>query len=291
MNLAYFQARFRAELPHGGLPHSFCIVTACNPDGKTASPEANAAATASLRDLIKRQGWPHFPVTGGSADFSHAEPGFGIISELDDCITLARAFKQEALFFVERGRVFLYEASSFAGGPCWGLKSWAEMAEGDAARPAFHFWGPPALLDSPATAFFCSSECPGDAVLKAYEWARRQCDLGATVISGFHTPVEKDVRAILARRGARIIFVPARDLPIVLDESLRQPNDEDRLTAISPFDYKKPSRPTQKSASQRNQFILRWTTKHYIAHVAPGSALASDLQAMADPPAFHQSDS
>jgi len=278
MNPAYFQARFRADLPHGGLPHSFCIVTACNPDGKTTSPEANAAANASLRELVEKQGWPHFPVTGGSADFTHTEPGFGIIAELDDCIALARTFKQEALFFVQRGRVFLYEATSYAGGPCWGLKSWSEMTEGAAAHPDFHFWGPPALLSLPSTAFFCSTECPGDAVLKAYAWAQRQCDEGAAVISGFHTPVEKDVLAILARRSACILWVPARDLPIVLDETLRQPEEEGRLTILSPFDYKKPNRPTQKSASQRNQFILRRTTKHYVAHAASESALSKDLE-------------
>jgi hypothetical protein len=277
MNPAYFQARFRADLPHGGLPHTFCIVTACNPDGKTATPEANAAANTSMRDLIEKQGWPHFPVTGGSADFSHAEPGFGIIAELEDGIALARTFRQEALFFVQRGRVFLYEATSHAGGPCWGLKSWAEMTEGTAAQPAFHFSGPPNLLDLPATAFFCSTECPGDAVLKAYAWAQRQCDEEAAVISGFHTPVEKDILAILARSGARILWVPARDLPIVLDETLRQPEEEGRLTILSPFDYKKPSRPTQESASQRNQFILRLTQDRYLAHAAPGSSLAKDL--------------
>lgn len=49
------------------------------------------------------------------------------------------------------------------------------------------------LLDDASIAFFCSTRCDGDAVLKAYEWARQQCDLGTTVISGFHTPVEKDV--------------------------------------------------------------------------------------------------
>jgi len=277
MNPAYSQARFQAELPYGGLPENFGIVTACNPFGKATSAEANAAATASLRELIERERWPFFPVTGGSADFSHAEPGFGVMAGEIDCVALGRVFKQDAIFWVNRGNVFLMPCS---GQRARGIELWSNMAIGPAAHPAFHFSGPPALLTVPSTAFFCSTQCPGDAILEAYAWARRQCDEKAAVISGFHTPVEKDVLAILARRGARILWVPARDLPIVLDETLRHPNEEGRLTILSPFDYKKSSRPTQKSASQRNQFILRRTPNHYIAHAAPNSALAKDLHQM-----------
>jgi hypothetical protein len=274
MNPAYLQARFQAELPFGGLPENFGIVTACNPYGKPASAEANAAATASLRGLIEREGWPYFPVTGGSADFSHAEPGFGVIASEIDCMALGRVFKQDAIFWVNRGHVFLMPCS---GQRARGIELWSNLATGQAAHPAVHFSGPPALLTAPCTAFFCSTQCPGDAVLKAYAWARRQCDEQTAVISGFHTPVEKDVRAILARRGAKIIWVPARDIPIVLDATLRPANEEGRLLILSPFHYGKPSRPTQKSASQRNQFILARTPNRYIAHAAPGSTLAKDL--------------
>jgi hypothetical protein len=107
---------------------------------------SNAAANASLLDLIAKLGWSHFPVTGGTADFSPLEPGFGIIAELSDGIAQARVLKQDALFFVQRGHVFLYEASSHARGPCWGFKSWAEMTEGPTAQPNFYFSGPPELL-------------------------------------------------------------------------------------------------------------------------------------------------
>jgi len=274
MNPAYLQARFQAELPLGGLPENFGIVTACNPYGKPASAEANAAATVSLRGVIEREGWPYFPVTGGSADFSHAEPGFGVVAGEIDCVALGGVFKQEAIFWVNRGNVFLMPCS---GVRPTGLGRWAEMAIGQAALPTFHFSGPPALLTAPSTAFFCSTQCPSDAILKAHAWARRQCDEQTAVISGFQTPVEKEVRAILARRGAKIIWVPPRDIPILVDESLRAADEEGRLLILSPFDYGKPSRPTQKSASQRNQFILAHTPNRYIAHAAPGSALAKDL--------------
>ena len=274
MNPAYSQARFRADLPKGGLPNNFGIITACNPFGQPATAEANAAATKSLREMIDGQGWPYFPVTGGSADFTHAEPGFGVQATELDWLALGRVFKQDAIFWVNRGNVFLMPCS---GRPPTGLGRWMDLATGPAARPAFHFSGPSALLSAPATAFLCSTQCPGDAILEAYAWARRQCDEQNAVISGFHTPVEKDVLAILTRRGAKILWVPARDIPVVLDESLRQPNEEGRLLILSPFDYRKPSRPTKAACSQRNQFVLRWAGQHYLPSVAHGSSLAHDI--------------
>ena len=158
----------------------------------------------------------------------------------------------------------------------------AELGKWDAfsGRPpvTLHASGNLALLDHPATAFLCSTECPGDKILEAYDWARRQCDEGRTVISGFHTPVEKDVLAILARRSANIIWVPGRDLPKTVDAVFKTPSDENRLLILSPFPYGKPSRPTKESCSLRNRFILSRAAERFIPHVAKGSSLAADLE-------------
>jgi hypothetical protein len=148
MNPAYLQARVQAELPLGGLPENFGIVTACNPYGKPVSAEANAAANEMLRDQLENFGWPYFPVTGGSADSSHAEPGFGVIAGEIDCVALGRVFKQEAIFWVNRGHVFLMPCS---GQRARGIELWSNLAIGQAAHPAFHFSGPPALLTAPQT--------------------------------------------------------------------------------------------------------------------------------------------
>lgn len=98
------------------------------------------------------------------------------------------------------------------------------------------------------------------------------------MISGFHTPVEKDVLAILARRGARILWVPARDLPKRIPDTLRPAFDEGRAVILTPFEPGKPSRPTRESCSIRNRFVLAWTTERYIPHVEKGSSLERDLE-------------
>lgn len=145
------------------------------------------------------------------------------------------------------------------------------------SRPAFHYRGNPALLELPATAFLCSTRCPGDKVLEIYTWARRQCDEGGTVISGFHTPVEKDVLAILARRGANILWAPARDLPKTTPPVLRSAESEGRLLVVTPFKLGKPSRPTKDSCSIRNRFVLIFSSDQYLPHVAEESSLANDI--------------
>src|SRR5207249_7095173 len=93
-------------------PLRFAIVTANNPDGNTQSRAANEAADAALLHAIVRAGLIHFRVTGGSADFSHAEPGFGIA--LDDpsrAVSLGREFRQEAIFWIEGDTVYLHSCA------------------------------------------------------------------------------------------------------------------------------------------------------------------------------------
>ena len=57
---------------------------------------------------------------------------------------------------------------------------------------------------------FCSVRCPGDAILAAYDTARKLRDKGVTVVSGFHSPVEKECLRILLRGNQPIIICLAR---------------------------------------------------------------------------------
>jgi hypothetical protein len=49
------------------------------------------------------------------------------------------------------------------------------------------------------TALFCSARCPGSVILRAYDQAAQWRDTGHCVISGFHSPVEKECLRILLR--------------------------------------------------------------------------------------------
>lgn len=50
--------------------------------------------------------------------------------------------------------------------------------------------GDVSLLREKYLGLFCSTRCPGDVVLRAYETARALRDGGIPVIGGFHTPME-----------------------------------------------------------------------------------------------------
>lgn len=128
MNPGYHQVRFKAELPEDALPVRFGIVTACNPDGRSVSDTENAAATEGFRAELAGGAAVFFPVTGGSADFVHAEPGFGIaLNTRAEAITLGRRWRQEAVFWVEAGEVELV--------PCGDGESSIVGAWSDLAKP------------------------------------------------------------------------------------------------------------------------------------------------------------
>ena len=130
------------------------------------------------------------------------------------------------------------------------------------------------LLPFSKTALFCSSRCPGSAILRAYDQAARWRDEGHCVISGFHSPVEKECLRILLRGKQPIIVCHARAI-----ETMRIPTecsvafDAGRLLFLSPF-TKKPKRVTQDSALCRNKLVAALADDAYIAHVSPGGQIA-----------------
>jgi hypothetical protein len=243
--------QLRAEFPHGVLPEVFGVITAADPRDLCGE---NGLPGSILGDALRIKAWPHFPAEVVLAGSTEPRVSYAVVENLAKLQRLARDFIRPEIFWVQRGEVIQMFVDQQNPKP---LGSW-ERFSGRSA-PHLHASGNLALLDQAATAFLCSTDCPGDKILEAYEWARRQCDEGGTVISGFHTPVERDVLGILARRGANLIWVPGRDLPKTLDFTFKVPSDENRLLILSPFAYGKPSRPTMESCSLRNRFVLGWT--------------------------------
>lgn len=92
------------------------------------------------------------------------------------------------------------------------------------------------FLDQPKTALFCSIHCPGSVVLAAYDQAACWREENRCVISGFHSPIEKECLRILLRGKQPIIVCPVRSI-----KTLRTPPEwrpalaEGRLLILSPF--------------------------------------------------------
>jgi hypothetical protein len=107
----YTQVYFVGERPPNGWPRQFAIVTAYNPDGRSAEPVFNRAADQELMIALLDCGLPHFRVIGGSRDNRHQEPGWGISLETPRIAQeLSVRFRQLAFFWVEQGRISLVDA-------------------------------------------------------------------------------------------------------------------------------------------------------------------------------------
>jgi len=141
---------------------------------------------------------------------------------------------------------------------------------GKEAPSMLYVIGSLALLASRRIALFCSVKTPGDAILRTYDAARHMRDAGVTVISGFHSPIEKECLRILLRGKQPIIICPARAI-----EAMRIPTecqasfDAGRILFLSPF-TKKPTRVTKDSAFVRNKLVAALADEAYIAHISPG---------------------
>jgi predicted Rossmann fold nucleotide-binding protein DprA/Smf involved in DNA uptake len=139
--------------------------------------------------------------------------------------------------------------------------------------PVIHVIGEAALLRQPLTALFCSTKCPGQVILDAFDRIAQLRDAGRAVISGFHTPVEKECLRILLRGASPIVLCPARSL-----DRLRVPPDwkpaldAGRILLVSPF-ASGTTRMTAELAQRRNEFVTALATEILILHATLGGRL------------------
>jgi predicted Rossmann fold nucleotide-binding protein DprA/Smf involved in DNA uptake len=140
------------------------------------------------------------------------------------------------------------------------------------------------LLAKLKTALFCPARCPGSAILATYDQATRWRDEGRCIISGFHSPVEKECLRILLRGTSPVIICPARSLPQRIPPEWRKPLAAGRLLILSAFPDTD-RRVTTDLAIRRNRIAAALADAHYFAHIAPGSHTAHLAQEISDWPA------
>jgi len=134
------------------------------------------------------------------------------------------------------------------------------------------------LLRLRKTALFCSARTPGDAILRAHDAARRMRDEGVTVISGFHSPIERECLRILLRGRQPVIICPARAIDAMrVPKEFRAAFDAGRVLFLSPF-TRQPNRITKESALRRNEVVAALADEAYIAHVERGGGTARIAQ-------------
>lgn len=133
------------------------------------------------------------------------------------------------------------------------------------------FIGNTDLLNKSKTAFLCSRQVESTAVMRCYDWATEQQGKDVCVISGFQSPIEKDVLHFLLRCRIPVIMVLGRKMYSTLPSDLQQALDDNRLLIISTSDA---SRQSASTIRQRNLYILHHSDQIVFGHITPNGTLA-----------------
>jgi predicted Rossmann fold nucleotide-binding protein DprA/Smf involved in DNA uptake len=152
--------------------------------------------------------------------------------------------------------------------------------------PRFSAIGNPEILKRRMLGLFCSVKCPGDLILRTYDLARELRDAGVPVISGFHTPIEKDCLDLLLRGRQPVVICPARDIKNMrLGKDLKAGIGEGRVLVFSPFQGMG-KRPTVQISERRNEFVGTLAAAAFVAYANRGGkteAFAKYFMGMAKP--------
>ena len=136
------------------------------------------------------------------------------------------------------------------------------------------------LAARPRIAFLCSRACPAAAVLPALEALQAHRDRGDAVVSGFHSPLEREALRLLLRGRSPILIIAARALDrYTPPPAWREALDEGRLLLLSPFtaeDHATVRDP--RTARLRNRIVLALADERLIPHATPGASLEEILR-------------
>lgn len=134
-----------------------------------------------------------------------------------------------------------------------------------------HALGNVSRLNSTETiGLFCSVKCPGGLILRTYDLARALRDEGRLVVSGFHSPMERECLALLLKGKQPVIVCLARSLTgFRVPSEWRQALDDGRLLILSAFESA--PRATTELAIQRNLLVAAMADEIFIAHSEQGS--------------------
>ncbi len=137
-------------------------------------------------------------------------------------------------------------------------------------RPFLHAIGDSRLLHRRALGLLASIQCPGDAILRAYDLARELRDAGIPVIGGFHSPMEKECLALLLRGRQPVIITPARGIEHMrVPAAWRPAIDAGRILVVTPIEPHQ-RRVTAALAERRNAFVGAASAALLLIHAAPG---------------------
>lgn len=126
------------------------------------------------------------------------------------------------------------------------------------------------LLDRTLVAFFASRETPDDVAHKAIRWAEIICQTDKVVISGFNSPLEKEVLNTLLKNKHPVILALGRSVYKCVPTQFVQPLAEGRMLIVS---ISNAVRQSWWTAQHRIFTVADWADECVWAGVHRGSLL------------------
>jgi len=134
------------------------------------------------------------------------------------------------------------------------------------------------LINLPMLAVFSSAKCPANLILKAHDYAKEIRDGGTGIVSGFHSPAEKEVLEVLLKGECPIVVVLGRRLENArLHVAWKEEIEKGRMLVISPFkEYQ--SHVKKEMALKRNDLAARIAGRVLIVHASEGGSLQDQVE-------------
>ena len=127
------------------------------------------------------------------------------------------------------------------------------------------------ILHNKTLAVFSSAKCPGAIILKTYDLMKKLKDADITVISGFHSAIERECLNILLKGKQPVIICPARSIGgMRIKAEYKKPLKEGRLLFLSQFPGEE-KRVSSEKALRRNYFVAALAGSIFIPYAAPNS--------------------
>lgn len=134
------------------------------------------------------------------------------------------------------------------------------------------------LLNCSLLAIFSSAKCPASLILKAHNFAKEIRDGETGVISGFHSPAEREVLEVLLNGKCPIVVVLGRSLKNVrLPIKWKTEIEKGRLLIISPSkNYQKYV--TKEISLRCNYLAAKIAKRVLIVDVSEGGSLQGQVE-------------
>lgn len=83
----------------------FAIISGYNPNGELLNLQENKKLNNLLQQQINQ--YEFIEIIGASPDLTHQEPSFAVEMKQQEAICIAKTFRQNAIFWVTAGKVFI----------------------------------------------------------------------------------------------------------------------------------------------------------------------------------------